>query len=162
MGNCDCSTPKALCSNAPPILPISTRTKLALLRQPPIHMLWLMNGRLLGICALLLLCSCGPSATEGGFDAPNPAARSVALERAVRTGDLSAVPKIVQLLDSDDPAIRMLAIDALQRLTGETYGYRHHDPSYVRQAAIQQWVTAVKSGDVPQLAESTIKSPHDP
>ncbi len=118
-------------------------------------MLWRMIGRrLLGYGGLLLLCSCGPASTQGGFDSPSPAARSLAIEQAVRAHDLRAVPKIVEQLDADDPVIRMLAIDALYRLTGETYGFRHSDPPHDRHAAIQEWVNAVRSGAVPHPADS--------
>ena len=127
------------------------------------HMLDLMIGRrLLGVSGLLLLCSCGPSMTEGGFDAASPAARSHAIEQAARTGDLDAVPKIVEQLDADDPAIRMLAIDVLHRLTGETYGFHHYDPPHERHAAIQRWVTAVQSGTVPHPAGSAGDSRETP
>ena len=127
------------------------------------HMLDLMIGRrLLGVSGLLLLCSCGPSMTEGGFDAASPAARSHAIEQAARTGDLDAVPKIVEQLDADDPAIRMLAIDVLHRLTGETYGFHHYDPPHERHAAIQRWVTAVQSGAVPHPTGSADDSRETP
>ena len=127
-------------------------------------MLGLMIGqRLLGVPGLLLLlCSCGPAMTEGGFDAASPAARSHALEQAARTGDLDAVPKIVEQLDADDPAIRMLAIDVLHRLTGETYGFHHYDPPHERHAAIQRWVTAVQSGAVPHPTGSADDSRETP
>ena len=47
-----------------------------------------------------------------------------------------------------------MAIDALQRLTGETYGYKHYDPAYVRREAIDKWVNAVQTGSVPVLAQT--------
>ena len=120
------------------------------------YMLGLMIGRrLLGVSGLLLLlCSCGVSMTEGGFDAASEAARTHAIEQAAHAGDLDAVPKIVEQLDADDPAIRLLAIEVLHRLTGETYGFHHYDSPPCRHAAIQRWVTAVQSGAVPHLAES--------
>ncbi len=113
----------------------------------------MIERRLLGYAGLLLLCSCGPASTQGGFDAASPVARTLAIEQAVRAHDLSAVPKIVEQLDADDPAIRMLAINALYRLTGETFGFRHSDPPHDRHAAIQEWVNAVQSGIFPRLIE---------
>lgn len=110
----------------------------------------------------LLLTSCGASPTAGGFDAASPAARSKAIQTAAITGDFSAVSKIVEQLDSDDPAIRMLAIEALERLTGETFGYKHYEPVYVRREAIAKWVNAVQSGSVPRLAHSPAASRDDP
>jgi len=72
-----------------------------------------------------------------------------AIEKAARNLDRSSTPRIVEQLDSDDPAVRMLAITALQLLTGETYDYRHYDPVYLRRAAIKRWVEAVESGTLP-------------
>ncbi len=92
--------------------------------------------------------------TEGGFDAASEAARTHAIEQAAHTGDLDAVPKLIEQLDADDPAVRMLAIDVLHRLTGETYGFHHYDPLPKRRAAIQRWVDAVQSEAVPRLTES--------
>ncbi len=151
-------------SNARAVRPNSPQyDQLALLWLNREHMLGPMIGRrLLGVPVLLLLCSCGPAMTEGGFDAASPAARSHAIEQAARAGDLDAVPKIVEQLDADDPAIRMLAIDALHRLTGETYGFHHYDPPYLRHAAIQRWVTAVQSGAVPRPTGSADDSRETP
>ena len=70
-----------------------------------------------------------------------------AMEQAVRAGDRAAVRDIVEELDSDDPAVRLLAIQSLERLTGETFGYVHYDPSWKRDEAIGRWVAAVNSGE---------------
>ena len=100
------------------------------------------------LIALLALAGCSPSATQGGFDSPNPSARMYAIEQVARAGDKSAVKAIVDQLDSDDPAVRWLAITALQRLTGQTYGYRHYDPPMQRREAIARWVAAINSGQI--------------
>ena len=150
-------------SNARAVSTNPPQGEFALLWLSREHMLGLMIGRrLLGVSGLLLLCSCGPAMTEGGFDAASLAARSYAIEQAARTGDLDAVPKIVEQLDADDPAIRMLAIHVLHRLTGETYGFHHYDPPHERHAAIQRWVTAVQSGAVPHPTGSADDSRETP
>jgi hypothetical protein len=92
------------------------------------------------------LAACAPPATEGGFDSPNPAARLYAIEQAARDGDRAAVVHLVELLDSDDPAVRWMSIRALERLTGLTHGYRHYDPPAVRAEAVKRWVQYVESG----------------
>ena len=97
-----------------------------------------------------LTSSCGPAAIDGGFDSPNPAAKMYAIERAAQNVDHSAVKQIVEQLDSDDPAVRSLAIAALQRITGETYGYHDYDPPMQRRAAIERWRRAVESADMPR------------
>jgi hypothetical protein len=94
------------------------------------------------------LSACGPPASQGGFDSANPAAKMYAIEQAARSGDRTAVRQIVEQLDSDDPAVRMLAIATLQRLTGRTYGYRDFDPPEVRRQAIQRWSAAVESDEI--------------
>jgi hypothetical protein len=95
----------------------------------------------------LLLGSCGPAAIDGGFDSANPAAKMYAIEYAARTGDQTAVPHIVEQLDSDDPGVRSLAISALIRITGESHGYRDYDPPEARREAIERWRIAIESGE---------------
>jgi len=92
----------------------------------------------------------------GGFDAPNPAAKMHATVEAARTGDRGAIGHIVELLDSDDPAVRLLAITALQRLTGQTNGYEHDAPAAEREEAILRWVRAVQSGTAMEAAVAPV------
>ena len=61
----------------------------------------------------------------------------------MRADDLSKTPLIVEQLDSDDPAVRLIAIAALEKLTGETYGYHYDDPPFLREPAIERWVDYV-------------------
>jgi hypothetical protein len=111
-------------------------------------------ARSLVLLLLPVLSSCGPPATAGGFDSANPAAKMYAIEQAARANDRSAIGHIVEQLTSDDPAVRSLAIATLHRMTGETYGYRDYDPPAERQAAVDQWVKAVRSGSVPSVPET--------
>ena len=89
----------------------------------------------------LLAASCAPSALEGGFDSPNPAAKLYAIEQAAREGDRrpETLASIVEQLDSDDPVVRLLAITALERLTGDTLGYEYDAPASERRPAIRRW-----------------------
>lgn len=93
-----------------------------------------------------ILTGCAPPVSTGGFDAPDPASKVYAIESAVRSNDLAAVPHIVEQLSSDDPAVRFCAIEALERLTGETHGYLAHAPEDEREAAIARWEDAIHSG----------------
>ena len=90
------------------------------------------------------MVSCGQPATSGGFDSPMPAAKLHALSQVARTGDRSALKRVVELLDSDDAAVRLLAISTLAHLTGETFGYRHYAPRGEREDSIQKWVNAIR------------------
>ena len=84
---------------------------------------------------------CGDSSLGGGFDARQPAGRLTAIGHAVRADDRSpgTLRRLVEQLDSDDAAVRLAAIGALERLTGETHGYRYDDPRPTRNVAIDRW-----------------------
>ncbi len=76
-----------------------------------------------------------------------------AVDAAARN-DRSAIPNIISLLDSDDPATRMVAIRSLERLTGQTLGYDHAAPESQRVQSIQRWVDWAN-----QNADSFSKAP---
>ena len=100
----------------------------------------------------LLTFSCAPPAREGGFESRNSAAKMYAMEQAVIAGDRNAAKDIVEQLDSDDPAVRMMAIESLQRLTGKTLGYDHSASRAERREAIERWVKAVESDQTVEAA----------
>jgi hypothetical protein len=115
---------------------------------------WMSRLVLLPVVAqLLTLSGCTPSVIDGGFDSPMAASRLYAIERAVRDGDTSKIRNIIEQLESDDPAIRMTAIGALERLTHRTYGYHHEDPLLVRREAIRRWRVAYESGELDDVIE---------
>ena len=93
---------------------------------------------------LLLLASCGPTITPD-FDSPEPAARNAAIVKAAEHKDPAAVPDLVRMLDSDDPATRLLAIVALERITGETMGFDASGPEMDRRAAVDRWQARVEA-----------------
>lgn len=51
------------------------------------------------------------------------------------------------MLDAREPATRLLAIEALERLTGERFGFDYAGPVAERQAAIERWTQYVKQQD---------------
>ncbi|MGP1310426.1 MAG: hypothetical protein ACTS27_09540 [Phycisphaerales bacterium] len=82
---------------------------------------------------------CGSSSDPDlGADGPAERARDVA--QAVESGDSQGIDGLIEALDSDDPAERMLAIGALNRLTGRTFGYDFAGSRSQREAAIDRWV----------------------
>lgn len=84
------------------------------------------------------LPGCGPSMPRG-FDSPEPAVRIDAVVSAAAKGDRRAARDLIRVLDSDDPAARMLAIRALERITGETNGYDYAAPESQRREAVRRW-----------------------
>jgi hypothetical protein len=109
-------------------------------------MLWPMFGRpVLASMTVLLASACTAPATEADFDSPDPAARLHAIGRAGEQRDETATPSLIEQLDSDDPAVRMLALEALKRIEGGTHGYWFGDPPHERRAAIGQWTDHVST-----------------
>jgi HEAT repeat protein len=92
------------------------------------------------IAALGALAFAGCAARETpSYDDGSPASRIAAIDRSAREGNRKDIPRIVENLSSDDAAVRMAAIGALRRMTGETLGYRFDDPAEVRREAISRW-----------------------
>lgn len=87
---------------------------------------------------------CGPRAGAGGFESDNPAARLYAIQQAAAARDRAAVPQLVEELDSDDPAVRVWAIHALESITGERLGYNPYASPEARRPAIEAWTEAVR------------------
>jgi hypothetical protein len=92
------------------------------------------------------LAACAPPASQGDFDSDNPAAKLYAIRRAGEAGDRSKIPKLVEQLDNDDEAVRMMSIEALRHITGQDLGYDPFVPPADRQPAIQRWQQAVRDG----------------
>ena len=99
-----------------------------------------VSARLFILQAALLapLVGCGPG-TIPSFHADNPAARNAAIVDAAATGDTSSVPQLVRMLESSEPSTRLLAIETLERLTGETLGYDYAAAPAERRAAVGRW-----------------------
>jgi hypothetical protein len=71
--------------------------------------------------ALLVACAAdGPRALEPEFDLhdPNPSVRAQAASEVGRLGSVEHVPAVIELLDDEDPAVRVMAGRTLADLTG--------------------------------------------
>jgi HEAT repeat protein len=93
------------------------------------------------MAAALLGGAC--SANDGpDFRAGDPNRKLDAIVDSARRGDEADQARLIEQLDSDDPAVRLAAILALERLTGETRGYRYDDPPARRADAVAAWTRA--------------------
>ncbi len=88
--------------------------------------------------ASLALTGCVPPVPEG-FASPDPNRRLSAISDAGERADESAIPDLIEQLESNDPGARLLAIRALEKITGQTLGYDHADPWWARAAAVRRW-----------------------
>ena len=56
------------------------------------------------------------------------------------------IPAILEQLDNDDPVVRMMAVQALRRITGTRFGYNPYAPIERLREAIRRWTEAVRTG----------------
>jgi hypothetical protein len=83
---------------------------------------------------------CAAPPLDQGFDSPEPASRIYAITRAARDGDPAALAGLVQSLESDDAAVRFLAIAELKRRNGgDDLGYRAYEAPHQRMDAVERW-----------------------
>lgn len=110
---------------------------------------------MLAATLLLALAGCAaPPASRGDLQSDNPASRLYAIHRAGGSGDMTTLPALVESLDHDDPAVRMMAIEALYRLTGTRLDYNPYGDVVRRRAATDAWAAAVREGRFgPALAD---------
>jgi HEAT repeat protein len=87
------------------------------------------------VCAA---AGCLPT-SDPGLASRDPAMRIDAMATAAETKDRSAIPGLIQRLDSQDGGERLLAIVALERITGDRLGYDHEAPIAEREAGVERW-----------------------
>lgn len=95
---------------------------------------------LMACAGLVGLVGAGCSSPARGFASADPGARLDAAVDAAARKDRSSIPELIKLLDSDDPAARLVAINTLHRLTGTTNGYDYAAPEAERREAVDRWV----------------------
>ena len=100
------------------------------------------------IVILVVLSSLG---CRGSLPAPNVAAEEVdakipGIKRAAESRDRSALPKLVESLNDDDPAVRLFAIAALEKFAGERFGYEYYLDEEQRKPALARWREWLRRG----------------
>jgi hypothetical protein len=89
---------------------------------------------------LILLVGCSGFTGPRDVTNPDPHVKVPEIRRAVSRGDRSAIPQLIVDLDNSDPAVRLFAISGLERLTGQTFGYRWENQDRIDRAeAIAHW-----------------------
>ena len=93
--------------------------------------------------ALLSVGGCFPNDPQS-IGAVDPTQNIPAIQKAGQTKDQSAVPALVGQLNNDDPAVRFYAIEALERITGQTLDYHFYDDVDARRPALARWQAYLK------------------
>jgi hypothetical protein len=97
-----------------------------------------------GVAAIWTLAGCTAPRRPLVVTDPDPSVKIPAYKKAVRERDRDAAPQLVADLESDDPAVRLFAIEALQIVTGETFGYRYFDDEEDRRVSVAKWQAWLK------------------
>jgi hypothetical protein len=126
-----------------------------------------LRGRLLGGAAgLILLAACAPPVPDGGFNAPDPASRIYAAAgvaadwasteppEARRRPAIGTLRHLVVMLESSDPAERLVAAETLRMVTGEDFDYEASAAAPIRFLAVNRWRAWVDS-----LAPASAREP---
>lgn len=95
-----------------------------------------------GVClAALMLSGCGAREADlyARLQHEDPSVRIEAMRQAVRLGDDAALPYLVENLNDSDADVRLFAIVALERMTGERMSYEHYAPAGRRRESIERW-----------------------
>ena len=98
---------------------------------------------MVGVAAWLAGCNPGADSLLVRLESPDPADRIrtiLAVAAAPAGVDRQEVTAaLVDRLDDEDEAVRFFAIAALDRLTGERFGYRSWSPLEARRSAVDRW-----------------------
>jgi HEAT repeat protein len=82
-----------------------------------------------------------------GFESGDPIVRSRTIQMAAQRGDHGALPLLVNRLEDEDEGVRLFAIVALEKLTGDRLGYNYADPAPQRARAVKRWRAYLESVD---------------
>lgn len=104
-----------------------------------------------GVLGTLLAAGCAPPVPDGGFDAPDPASRIYAAVEVAQRWNSTQPPDarirpakttlqhLVVMLQSSDPAARLIAGDTLTLVTGRDFGFDPSGTAPARFEAVERW-----------------------
>lgn len=96
---------------------------------------------IIAISPILITCTSAP-VTSSDIRASDPATRLAAIRLIDEDPDLSAIPDLIAALDSDDPAVRLMSIGTLRKITGKSFNYRFDGSPTERNQAVSAWAEA--------------------
>ncbi len=124
---------------------------------------WRATGLAVGVA--LVLCAaggCTAPPVEPDIRASDTPAKIPAIMHAAYTGDQDKVPELVAALDSEDPAVRLFAFEALVRMTGHRFDYVWYATREQRQPALAKWRAFRDGKSVPGHAPGGVKPLAEP
>lgn len=116
--------------------------------RPQIYCRIMHRFRMHLLVVTALIAGCGPSGRERELTSRDPIERSRGAIGVANSDDASSLHRLVNLLEDDDPGVRLYAILALRKMTGQDYGYRYYQREIEREAAVARWREALRTGTV--------------
>ena len=110
--------------NPPVTLPVTIR---------PVLLLALAGG------ALGVMAGCRPRAPRQPLLDTDPIFVIPAIRNVADADRLRDAPRLIELLESEDAAVRLAAINSLRDLTGEDFGYHFWQRAGERGPAVDRW-----------------------
>lgn len=107
-----------------------------------------------------LLAGCRAEPVKPDLRAVDAESRIAGIVAAGESDAPADLPLLVEALADDDPAVRLFAIEALERRTGRTHGYRPYDPPAARARAVARWRDALGATPAEQAPDAA--PPEDP
>ncbi len=99
---------------------------------------------LLGLAASI--SGCGPRPYRANIQSESVNERILGVRAAAEAKDADSVPLLVDRLEDEDDAVRFFAILALEKITGERFGYNYASPAQQRAVSVEQWRAYVRKG----------------
>jgi hypothetical protein len=100
-------------------------------------------GRRVGFIFVLALSaadlSCTAPRPAPNVADPDPQVNIAGIREMVARKDRSKLPALVDQLDSDDAAVRMYAIHALETFAGQRFGYEYYFDEDQRKPSLARW-----------------------
>lgn len=112
---------------------------------------WGMRSRPRLLAAFVLCVGAGAACNSShevrrGINSPDALGRVLAIREAAEANDRLAVPHLVDRLEDEDEAVRLFAINALVKMTGNRFGYDYAKPADQRAGAVERWRDYVREG----------------
>ncbi len=113
---------------------------------------------------LWLVCACVSCASPATnlykrFEDQDPGVRLAAVVDAGNRKDPNAAPYLVDRLGDSETEVRFFAALALEKITGQTMGYRYYEPADRREEAIGRWRVWLKARAATQPASQPATEP---
>jgi len=101
-------------------------------------------GFILAAIAILFSSGCQDYRGPVSITSDDPDLQILAIKGDASKDNARDIPKLVEDLQSDDPAIRFYSIEALRQLTHEDFGYHYYETDDERAPALARWQSWLK------------------